>query len=80
MAVDKKNLVHDDVAAEDPPDRPLDLPERGPDIGRAPLPERVRVDQDTLIERRDLGLDAQTFVAAGDLIPVGLEQYPREPA
>ena len=65
---------------QDPPDKPIEQPERGPAIPTAPVPVRVRVDEDTLITRTDLGPTSATFVAAGDNIPVGLESYPRNPA
>ena len=65
---------------EDPQDKPIDQPERGPAPPRATLPERVQCNEDTLVERDDLGPGAVTFVAAGDVIPVGLEDHPRKPA
>ena len=65
--------VVDDVTT----DKPTAQPERGPATANAQPPERVRVDVDTLISRPDLGAGARTFVAAGQLIPVGLEGYTR---
>ncbi len=41
-------------------------------------PPRVTVDVDTVIDRSaDLGPGRETFVAAGDAIPVGLENHTR---
>jgi hypothetical protein len=73
---------------EDPEDKPIEEPERGPATAEAQAPERVRVEVDTLVERPGLDSGAEdpdrdksyTFVAAGDLIPYGLEGYPRAPA
>lgn len=74
---------------EDPADKPIDQPERGPATPVAAEPVRVRVDVDTLIERPDLAshnisdeyeATPTTLVLAGELIPVGLEGYPRSPA
>lgn len=61
-------------------DRPIELPERGPGTETVSGPARVRVDVDTWVERPDLAPSNRTFVAAGDLVPVGLESYPRGPA
>ena len=61
-------------------DKPIMQPERGPATFTAGPPARVSVDVNTLITRVDLGPNAKTFVAAGDLIPLGLEGYPRAPA
>jgi hypothetical protein len=69
-----------DTGAEDRPDKPLDQPDRGPAAADASPPARVSVEVNTLISRPDLGPNAKTFVAAGDLIPLGLEGYPRGPA
>ncbi|MDQ3678642.1 MAG: hypothetical protein M3401_17895 [Actinomycetota bacterium] len=67
-------------ASEDTADKPLDQPERGPGTPDGALPVRVRVNVDTLVSRTDLGPGVSTFVAAGDMIPLGLEGYPRVPA
>lgn len=40
---------------------------------------RVRVTEDTVIERSDLGEGVETFVAAGDAVPLDLEDLPRHP-
>jgi hypothetical protein len=61
-------------------DKPLAQPDRGPATADAQPPTRVRVDVNTLVTRPDLGPGAQTFVAAGELIPVGLEGYTRTAA
>jgi hypothetical protein len=37
-------------------------------------------DDDLLIERKDLGPEAATFIAKGDHIPPGLASLPRRPA
>ena len=37
-------------------------------------------DDDLLIERKDLGAEAATFIAKGDHIPTGLASLPRRPA
>jgi hypothetical protein len=42
------------AAGDDPPDKPIDQPERGPATPNAEPPQRVRVEEDTLIERPDL--------------------------
>ncbi len=57
--------------------------ERGHEPARRPqaAPDpRVTVDQDTAIERADLGDGITTYVAAGDLVPLGLEDLPRAAA
>jgi hypothetical protein len=61
-------------------DKPTAQPDRGPATADAQPPARVRVDVDTLVSRPDLGPGARTFVAAGQLIPVGLESYQRTAA
>jgi hypothetical protein len=61
-------------------DKPTAQPERGPATADAQPPARVRVDVDTLVSRPDLGPSTRTFVAAGQLIPYGLEGYTRTPA
>lgn len=60
--------------------RQLDYPERGDATADAVPPARVSVSVNTLITRTDLGPGRSTFVAAGDLIPTGLEAFPRAPA
>ena len=68
----------EDVAAE-AQDRPLDLPDRAPDVPNVyEFPEYA--DADVYIVRDDLPGDARTFVAAGHAIPRGLEGFPRESA
>jgi hypothetical protein len=67
-------------AGVDPFDRQIHLPERGPATATAGQPARVSVSVDTLITRVDLGPNCKTFVAAGTLIPFGLEGLPRAPA
>jgi hypothetical protein len=67
-----------------------ELAEKGPDFERAigePAAVRNRptlaaevADDDTLIERKDLGPESATFVAAGDPIPPGLADLPRRSA
>jgi hypothetical protein len=37
-------------------------------------------DEDTLVERKDLGPEAATFIAKGDHIPPELAPLPRRPA
>jgi hypothetical protein len=68
--------VADDVTT----DKPTAQPDRGPATADAQPPARVRVDVDTLVSRPDLGPDARTFVAAGQLILYGLEGYLRTAA
>jgi hypothetical protein len=74
-----------DVAAD------VELAEKGPDFERRigePIPGvRNRpegppelADEDTLIERKDLGPDSATFVAKGDPIPAELRALPRRAA
>jgi hypothetical protein len=67
-------------AGIDPIDLPIDLPERGPGTTDAAAPVRVQVTVNTLITRADLGPGRFTFVAALDMIPIGLEGLPRAPA
>jgi hypothetical protein len=55
-------------------------PERGAATNDANVPPRESVSVNTLITRTDLGPNVHTFVAAGTLIPLGLEGYPRQPA
>ncbi|MEA2551805.1 MAG: hypothetical protein QOE25_1574 [Actinomycetota bacterium] len=74
--LDRRAAPGPSFVQDDTGDRPLDHPERGPSTPNAPSLQRVRVAVDTLIVRADLGINASTFVAAGDLIPVGLEGYP----
>jgi hypothetical protein len=62
------------------PDRPIDLPERGPASPNAEIPVPESVSVDTWIERPDLAPGSRTFIAAGDRIPFGLESFPRTPA
>lgn len=64
----------------DPDDKPIDEPERGPATAVAAEPARVSVTVDTLVTRPDLGANTFTFVGAGELVPVGLENFPRVPA
>jgi hypothetical protein len=61
-------------------DKPTAQPDRGPATADAQPPARVSVDVDTLVSRPDLVPGAKTFVAAGQLIPVGLEGYTRTAA
>jgi hypothetical protein len=66
----------------------VEFAELGPDIARKvgePVEHRRAAppelaDEDTLIERRDLGPDSTTFIAKGDPIPVGLRELPRRAA
>jgi hypothetical protein len=62
--------------------------ERGPDFQRRvgepadvrnrPNPAAAEVaDEDTLVERKDLGPDSSTFIASGDPIPPELRALPR---
>jgi hypothetical protein len=60
--------------------RPLD-PERDDQAAALnPLPEREVADEDVHVERKDLGPDSVTFIAAGDTIPPELATLPRRPA
>jgi hypothetical protein len=73
-----------DVAAD------VELAEKGPDFERKvgePAGVRNRpgrplelADDDVLIERKDLGPDSATFIAAGSPIPPELASLPRRPA
>jgi len=51
-----------------------------PELKAAATPEPDRVDVDTLVARPDLGPDAATLVAAGDVVPAELADRPRRPA
>jgi hypothetical protein len=74
-----------DVAAD------VELAEKGPDFERKvgepiagvrnrPTGPPELADHDLLIERKDLGPDSSTFIAAGSPIPPELAQLPRAPA
>jgi hypothetical protein len=65
---------------EDPEDKPIDQPERGPATADAAFPARESVSVNTLIVRADLGPGVYTLVVGGELIPLGLESLPRVPA
>lgn len=66
----------------------VELAEKGPDferrvgepVARRRVPAPVVVDEDTHVERKDLGPDVVTFVAAGDPVPADLAGLPRRPA
>jgi hypothetical protein len=68
----------------------VELAEKGPDFERRvgePAPVRNRptdppevAEEDTLIQREDLGPDSSTFIAAGSPIPPELRQLPRRAA
>jgi hypothetical protein len=69
----------------------VELAEKGPDFERRvgevvgvrnrPAPaEREVADEDLLIERKDLGPESATFVAAGSPIPAELHELPRRAA
>jgi hypothetical protein len=69
----------------------VELAEKGPDFERrVGEPAKVRnrpdpaaadvADEDTLIERKDLGPDSSTLIAKGDLIPAELRDLPRSAA
>jgi hypothetical protein len=69
----------------------VELAEKGPDYERhlgepiagvrnRPTGPPTLADEDTLIERKDLGPESSTFVAKGDAIPPELAQLPRRPA
>jgi hypothetical protein len=60
----------------EPDDRDADMPE----LKAAATPEPDRVTEDTLVDRPDLGPDAATLVAAGDVVPKDLAALPRRPA
>ena len=69
----------------------VELAEKGPDFERRvgepiagvrnrPTAQAELADEDTLIERKDLGPDSSTFIAAGDPIPPELRGLPRRAA
>jgi hypothetical protein len=69
----------------------VELAEKGPDFERRvgePAGVRNRpdpagaelADEDTLVERADLGPDSATFIAKGDPIPPALRALPRRAA
>jgi hypothetical protein len=74
--------VDQDVAAD------VELAEKGPDFERRvgePVERRRAVppevaEHDLLIERKDLGPDSSTFIAAGSPIPPELRALPRRAA
>ena len=74
-----------DVAAD------VELAEKGPDFERRigepitgvrnrPAGPTELADEDLLIERKDLGPESATFVAAGSPIPAELRELPRRAA
>jgi len=77
--------LDEDVAAD------VGLAEKGPDYERhlgepiagvrnRPTGPPELADEDTLIERKDLGPESATFVAKGDPIPAELRALPRRAA
>jgi hypothetical protein len=69
----------------------VELADKGPDFERCVgEPAKVRnrpdpaaadvADEDTLIERKDLGPDSSTLIAKGDPIPAELRDLPRSAA
>lgn len=69
----------------------VELAEKGPDFERRvgepiagvrnrPTGPAELADEDTLIERKDLGPESATFVAAGSPIPAELRELPRRAA
>ena len=82
MATDRNQELDRNVVAD------VEYAELGPDIARKvgePVSHRRAAppelaDQDLHIERKDLGPDSTTFIAAGDPIPPGLAGLPRRPA
>jgi hypothetical protein len=69
----------------------VELADKGPDFERrVGEPAKVRnrpdpaaadvADEDTLIERKDLGPDSSTLIAKGDPIPAELRDLPRSAA
>jgi hypothetical protein len=68
----------------------VELAEKGPDFERKvgePAGVRNRpagppevADEDTIVERKDLGPDSGTFIAKGDPIPPELRALPRRAA
>jgi hypothetical protein len=69
----------------------VELAEKGPDFERRvgepiagvrnrPTAQAELADEDTLIERKDLGPESATFVAKGDPIPAELRELPRRAA
>jgi hypothetical protein len=69
----------------------VELAEKGPDFERRigevvpgvrnrPEAPPELADEDTLIERKDLGPESATFVAAGSPIPAELRELPRRAA
>lgn len=58
----------------DDPNRPNVVPDPEPQ----PVAELVRVDQDELVVREDLGPDTYTLIPAGHVVPKALEGLPRQ--
>ena len=69
----------------------VELAEKGPDFERRvgepiagvrnrPTAQPTLAEHDLLVERKDLGLDSSTFIAAGSPIPPELAELPRRPA
>jgi hypothetical protein len=49
-------------------------------VRNRPTAQAELADEDTLIERKDLGPESATFVAKGDPIPAELRELPRRAA
>lgn len=60
-------------------DRVLTLPERGPAGALAPPPVRYVAEEDAWLLRPDLGPGVRVLVRAGELLPLGAEQYAQQP-
>ena len=75
-----RDVVDDVELAEKGPDFERRLGEPIAGVRNRPSGPPELADEDTLIERRDLGPDSATFVAAGSPIPGELRELPRRAA
>jgi hypothetical protein len=75
-----RDVVADVELAEKGPDFERHLGEPIPGVRNRPERPPELADHDLLIERKDLGPDSSTFVAAGSPIPPELRELPRRAA
>jgi hypothetical protein len=75
-----RDVVADVELAEKGPDFERRVGEPIPGMRNRPARPPELADEDLLIERKDLGPDSSTFIAAGSPIPAELAGLPRRPA
>jgi hypothetical protein len=75
-----RDVVDDVELAEKDPDFERRIGEVVPGVRNRPEGPPELADEDLLIERKDLGPESATFVAAGSPIPAELRELPRRAA